>query len=421
MDNENFEASVGMSRKWNAREAGREVAENTIKNLNHDPSFFLLFSTIHYEKHEGFQEFFNGVWEVMPEGTPLVGGTVAGFMNNFGCYTRGATAIGVYSDSADVINDVAINTKRMPKKTAKKIISKIKKNYNGEKGILFEFLAGPTIPEIPIMGKTNLVKSKMLSLFFRYFGIRLSSIFGYGVSKGSIILGEIQKSFPDIKIIGGATMDDGKLIRNYQFCKNKVYKNSVTFLYFKSDNDFDLDGVLELGISDISFEVTKTSNNCTVLEKLDGITAVDAFFNKINKEDYPLKSKDLLYRATMSYPIVSDDQVSSTGIGAIYGDSILLGHPITEKRIFLLRSSGKYLLDMTEKLKPTMIGKDMLLGSMCETCVDMLGNKLYEQKRIIDEIAQKTPYILPYFAGEHYASGKNLHVRSHSLNILGVK
>ena len=46
MEDEEFEVSVGMSRKWDAREAGREVAENTLKKLNHDPSFFLLFSTI---------------------------------------------------------------------------------------------------------------------------------------------------------------------------------------------------------------------------------------------------------------------------------------------------------------------------------------------------------------------------------------
>ena len=29
---EKLQASVGMSRKWDAREAGREVARNTIKN-----------------------------------------------------------------------------------------------------------------------------------------------------------------------------------------------------------------------------------------------------------------------------------------------------------------------------------------------------------------------------------------------------
>ena len=62
-----FEAAVGMSRKWDAREAGREVAETTIQKLSRPPDFFLLFSTIHYEKNGGFQEFLNGVWDVLPK------------------------------------------------------------------------------------------------------------------------------------------------------------------------------------------------------------------------------------------------------------------------------------------------------------------------------------------------------------------
>ena len=90
-----FEAAVGMSRKWDARDAGREVAETAIKNLSRPPDFFLLFSTIHYEKHGGFQEFLNGVWDVLPKGTPLIGGTVAGFANKYGCYTRGAMAMSI--------------------------------------------------------------------------------------------------------------------------------------------------------------------------------------------------------------------------------------------------------------------------------------------------------------------------------------
>ena len=83
-----LKAGVGLSRKWDAREAGREVAESALEKLDGEkPKFFLLFSTIHYEKYGGFQELLNGVWEVLPEGTPLIGGTVAGFMNNYGCFT----------------------------------------------------------------------------------------------------------------------------------------------------------------------------------------------------------------------------------------------------------------------------------------------------------------------------------------------
>ncbi|VVB61879.1 Uncharacterised protein [uncultured archaeon] len=59
-----LEAAVGMSLKWDAREAGREVAETAIRKLKRPPSFFVLFSTIHYEKYGGFKELLNGVSDV---------------------------------------------------------------------------------------------------------------------------------------------------------------------------------------------------------------------------------------------------------------------------------------------------------------------------------------------------------------------
>ena len=69
-----LKAGVGLSRKWDAREAGREVAETALEKLDGEkPKFFLLFSTIHYENYGGFQELLNGVWEVLPDGTPLIG------------------------------------------------------------------------------------------------------------------------------------------------------------------------------------------------------------------------------------------------------------------------------------------------------------------------------------------------------------
>jgi hypothetical protein len=38
-----LEAAVGMTREWNARDAGREVARNTIKKLKSLPKFFYYF------------------------------------------------------------------------------------------------------------------------------------------------------------------------------------------------------------------------------------------------------------------------------------------------------------------------------------------------------------------------------------------
>lgn len=156
---EEFEAAVGMSRKWDAREAGREVAESTIRKLHQPPDFFLLFSTIHYEKHGGFQEFLNGVWDVLPEGTPLVGGTAAGFMNNYGCYARGACALAVSDPKMQVTIGVGHNTKRNPRKAARQCIEMMKKQ-DVTPDFYLELISGPIIPTFPIIGKQTVIKSK---------------------------------------------------------------------------------------------------------------------------------------------------------------------------------------------------------------------------------------------------------------------
>ena len=52
------QAAVGISRKWDAREAGREVASSTIQDLNSPPNFFLLsdfqswLQSLEHQKHQ---------------------------------------------------------------------------------------------------------------------------------------------------------------------------------------------------------------------------------------------------------------------------------------------------------------------------------------------------------------------------------
>ena len=130
-----IEASLGFSRKWDAREAGKEVAESAIKKLSQPPSFILLFSTIHYKDHGGFQEFLNGVWDVIPSETPLIGGTITGFITNKGCFARGGVALAVSYPYLDIMLGFGSHTKRSPKSAAKKCADMIK---NGLKNILIE-------------------------------------------------------------------------------------------------------------------------------------------------------------------------------------------------------------------------------------------------------------------------------------------
>ena len=163
-DNDSFDVALGMSRKWEAREAGREVAREVIQKLKTPPSFFLLFSTIHYEKHEGFEEFLAGVWDVLPKGTPLVGGTVAGFMNNYGCYTRGCTALAVSYPNMDVAVGIGYNTKRSPKKAAKNCAEMINDKLNQSNfshKFIFDIISGGLVPQIPGIGRKKVIRGTL--------------------------------------------------------------------------------------------------------------------------------------------------------------------------------------------------------------------------------------------------------------------
>jgi hypothetical protein len=101
-----FKASVEISRKWDGEEVAIEIVDK-IKNKMSKPKFILLFTTIHYEKE--FKKLLSGIKDAFPD-SPLIGGTVAGFMTQEGCYTRGVTALAVDYPNMNVAVGIGHNT-----------------------------------------------------------------------------------------------------------------------------------------------------------------------------------------------------------------------------------------------------------------------------------------------------------------------
>jgi hypothetical protein len=135
-----FEVGIGTSQNWEPEKAAEEVITQALSKLTHPPKFVLLFSTIHYEKSNGFKKILDAVYEHIPTKTPLIGGTVAGFINNSGCYARGLTAVACYSDEIAVVAAVGHNTKRNPKKAAEEFLKMLQKEVQ-KKNKLCLFLA----------------------------------------------------------------------------------------------------------------------------------------------------------------------------------------------------------------------------------------------------------------------------------------
>lgn len=408
-----LEASVGMSRKWDAREAGREVARNTIEKLSGPPNFFLLFSTIHYEKHGGFQELLNGVWDVLPKGTPLIGGTVAGFINQSGCYTRGTSALSVSYPKMDVTIGFGKNTKRNPKKAANQCFQMIKKGFSSSKfknKFLLNLIAGPGRMKIPGKGYTFVVDSGIVSKFvMQMFGIS-QYLLQKGFGREDEIFEEIIKKLPEVSMILGTAMDDYKGIRHYQFYNDKICTNSVLSLGISTDIDLDVFTNHGMIPSDIKFDITKISRNKHIIHEINNKPAVPELSRILNWPEGFLTDKTML-KTILYYPISlkRHNREVPAVIPFILKDSIMIPCKIDEGNVSILTVSGTNLarsivdnLNHFENINP-----EFGLFSACVTIFETLGYNLNNVKNDLSNYFGEKPFLMFACVGEGTYSPKN--------------
>jgi hypothetical protein len=401
MDEPKFEASVGMSRKWDAREAGREVAENTIQKLSSPPDFLLLFSTIHYEKHGGFQEFLNGVWDVLPEGTPLIGGTVVGFMNNYGCFTRGASALAISYSNMDVSIGIGHNTKKNPDKAAyncsKSIIKKLKNSVYKE-DFVFQLVSGPTMPHFPGFGSGFILKGKIRSsLASRLIEISTKSL-QKGIGREEEVLEKMSKSMEQSNIMSGSCSDDMKLSNNYQFFNKEICNNSVVAIGFKSDRQMNLrygHGFHKL--FDQTLNVTEKSFGGKIIKKINHVDAVSEFIKAIHWSDDMLNER--LHEKTFFFPLgfeYPDKTLSPAAIGAILGGGFSFSFKTNSDNLYVLTASGRSIVNA---INACMEGDSLLtFGISCCANLVTLGDDIYHVQEYIQKYLRN--FLIIFTLGE---------------------
>jgi len=411
-DNDNFEVSLGMSRKWDARDAGREVAREVIQKLNRPPSFFLLFSTIHYEKHGGFKEFLNGVWDVLPKETLLVGGTVAGFMNNYGCYARGCTALAVSYPNMDVAVGLGKNTRKNPKKAANKLSNSILKQHdrsNYSNNFMFCILPGGTVPQLFGIGRKKVMKSGIagkLSLSLLDQSIKLVQT---GPGREEEVFDALGKELEDWNIIGGSAMDDLIQSRCYQFLGNDVHTTDIIGLGIKSNLKSEIITKYGLKKTGIKMNITKKGLRDCVICEIDGKPATKEFLNRINwPEDY---LDDRLYTKTFYYPLGYEYKgvLRPQIIGAFLGDYIACGYSIKTDEIEILSASGESLLNAMKECAVEIkeYHPKLVLGVACATQLETLGSGIFQAYEKIEEYFHKIPFVVGFYAGEESYSPKS--------------
>jgi len=400
------EAAIGMTRRWDAREAGREVAETAITGLCRPPDFFLLFSTIHYEKNGGFKEFLNGIWDVLPQETPLIGGTVTGFINNYGCFSRGASALAVSSPSMDVAVGIGKNTKRNAHHAAKQCAEMI---YNGLKEspyknkFLLNFISGPVMPSIPGIGQKKYIRSGFVSNFATQALGLSQKLVQKGLGREDEIFEKTIHQLPDYQMILGTSMDDYKGIRNYQFYSNQLLTNAVVNLGIATDLDLDVHTTHGMKKTDLRFTITKLGANNHIIQKINDKPAVPELLRLLQWPEGFL-TEETMSHTILYYPISLQRRGREVPIvmPVIMKDSILVPCMIDDGDVSILTVSGKNLITAVKENLHYFrdIQPEFGLFSTCMTLLQTLGQKTTILHEELCRYFKEKSFLLFYSAGE---------------------
>jgi len=424
LNQSNLEVSIGLSRKWDAREAGRDVAKNIIEKLKMPPSFILLFSTIHYKKHGGFKELLNGVWDVLPRNTPLIGGTIASFINNYGCFSRGVTALAVSSPNIDLTLGVGKYSRRNPKRSATSVAEMIKKglkNSNYKNKLLINMISAGKLPNLPFIGRVQIIKSKYIGWIATHIGMKLFPIIGYGLGKEEEIIDNLGENIPDYYIIGGSTLDSGDMLDNFQFIGEHVFTNSIVALGCSTSLPIYLKTNINLIETKKTLRVTSSTKDGRIIKSLDNRPAKEQILKALDINDEQINDLGPFYYRTSNYfPITfEEDKRYISGVGGFFGDNVYLGYKIRGKKIKILSITGKHIIDLIDSTLREKLNLPFLFMTSSFILLNTLGSKSYKIKEKIDENFKNTPYLMVCPVNENTSTPNNPAVaRVYSFNVM---
>jgi len=399
-----FKASVEISRKWDGKEVAIEIVDK-IKNKMSKPKFILLFTTIHYEKE--FKKLLSGIKDAFPD-SPLIGGTVAGFMTQEGCYTRGVTALAIDYPNMDISVGIGHNTKKNPEKAAKELSEMIKNstsfsNYSSK--FLFILTSGTKVPSLLGTGVKRVYKSKISSYMVSNLLKTSSQVSQRGLGREDRVLEKISKYMSDFKIIGGSSIDDNKLEKNFQFLNRNIHSNSVIGLSILIDKNIIMDSQVAVEKTNLFFNVKTASEKC-IINKIDNKPATKTFFSNLNWPDSLMDER--LHRRTFFYPLIfeKDGELYPEVIGGLAGNSIICGFDVKSDKLCIGRSSRKILIDILKdslnKITINSIPRFSII-IYCSALLETLGIDFFKVQKILKGAHRGSPFLLIATGGEDFS------------------
>ncbi|MFA7132115.1 MAG: FIST N-terminal domain-containing protein [Bacteroidales bacterium] len=398
-----FEIGIGTSQNWDAELAVSDALQDAKSKLTNEPTFILLFCTIHYAKNNGLKKILNTTYKHITEQTKLLGGTVAGFITNSGCYSRGLTVMACYSDEIEIKTGIGKNTKSTPKRATLDALNQVSlKNKSNE--LIFSIISGGKIPYIPVFKQGRVIPSKILGnitcKLFPYFGL-----FKKGVAKEDEILETITTNFPEVNLFSISTMDEEKMEINYQFYGKEVVTDCITIL--KIESNFKTTLLTEHGLEPVKeVEITKIGKENQIIYEINNQPARIGFLNIM---DWPKEYlTERIYDKVFFYPLgfFKNNFYFPFIPGLFLGDSIVATYKIPNNKIYVLASSGSRLLKAVEN-SIIPINPKFILMSECGLRLQALGKQAFKEKDLLDSKFKDMPYLSLYVGGEATYTKKN--------------
>jgi len=402
IDESMLKVAVGTSIKQNARDAGKEVAEITLKRLEGKPNFFLLFCTLDYEDTGGFENLLGGVWSVLPEGTLLAGGTVTSFLNSDGCYAKGVTSLAISYPNMNIISGYGKNTKRNPKKAGKQAAKMLKNNFSNEfdTKILLSFISGTKNPEIPGVKDTSFTSSKIMARISLLLMAFFQKVLLKGVGREQEVLEVITKELPDFNLIHGSITCGAPYLRNFQFYNKKIFKDAAVVLGIECDIPLHLDFSTGAKKTDNKLIITKTTRNRNMVKQFNNKPAFPEFLRSMGwtKESIgDFKWTDRGVRYPIAYE--KNGKILLRTPLLIFGDYMGSVCKIEQNDVFIANMTSQDILDSTDEV---LAPNEPLFGffSSCLSQRDLLGIKVFQVQEKLKHYFKDKPFLLLYLGGE---------------------
>ncbi len=411
--------TISISRKSDGVSVSEELLKKQ-KQVTTQTRALFLFTTIHYEKE--FNTILSSIKQQFSS-TPLIGGTVSGFMTQEGCFTRGAVLLSISGEKIAVTAAMGNNTKKNPKKAVQQVTDVLGRESPYENNVLVEFASTAVIPHLPVIGQQNVILSSALGNQIQKL-VPLMNKLNYGYDRADEMLDFLAETYEDRLIIGGCTMDDNKMLCNYQFFNDTFIENSLVAVHLSFPNQIGFENILGFKPLNKTFKITELSKDKHVIKKIDGESARNRFFNELNIELTEPKRTHQLFKKSFYYPLgyKKEGIWHSFVIGIIYGDNLIGGSQIKSEELTLLSLSvGSIFQNIKNHLKD-LEDKDLsfLFGFACETFLETLGGRIYHIQKEFKQI--NTPFLVVFLSGESfYHPEYGSHHLYESLNLFTIE